>query len=93
MDSGCEAGWLLPGSTGTQNTNYKVHIHTVSVCHFVYLSFLINHAFHWLFISPNCSFFMSIISHSCTFLHAKPLDIKFGSTFLLPKRIITTFYA
>ena len=43
MNSGCEAGWLLPALTGTQTTNYKAHTHTVSVRSRALVSLIARH--------------------------------------------------
>ena len=81
---------LLPRfNRDAQTTNYNtplqythiIHVNLIS-CH---LSLPIHHSFHLLFTSPNCLVFLFILSHSCTFLHTKPLDNQFGCTLPLQK--------
>ena len=71
----------LQTTTHTYSTPFAIYVN----CHSCHLLLAINHPFHPLVTSPNSSFFMFILSLSCTFLHTKPLDNWFSCTFLFSK--------
>ena len=84
MYSGWKAGRLLSRFNRLQTTTHIQYIIRCSreLVSSFHLTLVINHPFHLLFTSTNCSLFMFILFLSRTFLHTKPLDNRFGCTFL-----------